>query len=184
MADHDQDDLDLDPELRDLLRELDYADDGPPAALRGQTLDAVRAAPAAAQARHRRRRLGYVAGAAAGVAAAVILALVLVTGGGSTRTVELRGSAGQLTAEVQGSDVTITGAGAALPAGARYELWTVQGDSADPQLTSAGTFTPAADGEVDAELRLPKDTPDGVTLAVTRETDDDPAPNLPPVLSS
>lgn len=190
MAEHEHDDdLDVDPELRALLRDLDYADEGPPADLRGRALGAVRAQPTRGEATERRRRRSRrpaVAGGIIGMAAAAALALVLVLGGGAgepDRTLTLTGSGGRVTVEVRGDEATLRGDGEELPAGSRYELWTVTGDPADPTLTSAGTFRPGDDGTVDAELSLPGGTPDDAGLAVTREDDTDPAPNLPPVLS-
>lgn len=189
MAEHEH--PDLDPALRDALRDLDYEDSGPPASLRASTLDAVRAQPARgdapARAARRRSRRPAVFGGALAVAAASLAALLFVvlgSDGTAPRTEQLAGSAGTLTAEIRDAEVTLKGDGAPLPAGAAYELWTIQGDPGDPQLTSAGTFRPDADGTVDAELTLPPGTPEGVPLAVTREDDDDPAPNLPPVLST
>lgn len=196
MAEHDQDDLHLDPELRALLRDLDYDDAGPPAGLRARTLDAVREQPAPGQATERRRaarrrargRRPYAVGGIAAVAAAALLALIVITGGTQDeRKVQLTGSAGSMTAEIRDTQVTLKGDGKPLPAGARYELWAIEKNAADPgspKLTSVGTFRPNADGTVDADLDLPKGTAEDVPLAVTQERDDDPAPNLPPVLSS
>ena len=197
MAEHDQDDLDLDPELRALLGELDYEDSGPPPGLRTRTLDAVRAQPVPGQATERRRaaarerrRLGRPAilGGAVGLAAAVAIALVVVLGSGGPgdpdRTLTLAGADGSVTVEIRGDEATLRGDGAQLPAGTEYELWTITGESDDPTLTSAGTFRPGDDGTVDAELTLPDGTPDDAPLAVTREDDDDPEPNLPPVLAA
>lgn len=188
MAEHD-DDLHLDPELRDALRDLDYDDAGPPSDLRDRTIGAVRAQrpPGEAAARRRRGRRPAVIGGAIGVAAAAVLALVLVLGGGNTdpdRTLTLAGPAGAVTVEIRGDEATLRGDGERLPAGSAYELWTVTGDAADPQLRSAGTFRTDTDGAIDAELELPAGTPGDASLAVTREDDDDPAPSLPPVLSA
>lgn len=194
MAEHEHDDPTVDPELQALLAELDYLDAGPPPGLRGRALGAVRAQPAPGEATERRRAAARerrwwrpaLAGGALGVAAAAALALVLVLGGGPgdpDRTLTLTGSAGDVTVEIRGDEATVRGDGAELPAGSRYELWTITGDPADPTLTSAGTFEPGDDGTVDAELTLPADTPAEAALAVTREDDDDPAPSLPPVLA-
>lgn len=189
MTEHDHDDLD--PALRGELRELDYEHAELPPGLRDRTLAAVRAQPGREERRSARRdrRVSrpVLLGGALSVAAVAILALLLVVvgfEGSAPREVDLRGSAGALTAEVRDAEVTLQGDGAPLPAGAEYELWAVQGDPADPQLTSVGTFRPDAEGAVDAELMLPKGMPENVPLAVTREDDDDPAPNLPPVLAT
>lgn len=187
MAEHDDDDLDLDPALREALRDLDYDDAGPPPALRDRTLGAVRAqrTPGQAASRRRRRRRSAVIGGALGVAAAAALAVVLVLDDtGPDRTVTLAGPAGEVTVEIRGDEATVRGDGERLPAGSAYELWTVTGDPADPQLRSAGTFRTGTDGAIDAELALPAGTPGDAALAVTREDDDDPAPSLPPVLSA
>lgn len=189
MAEHD-DELHLDPALRDALRDLDYRDAGPPAELRDRTLAAVRAQrPRGETPRRRGRRLRrpVAVGGAIGVAAAAVLALVLVLGGGGAepdRTLALTGPAGTVTVEIRGDDARVRGDGERLPAGSAYELWTVTGDPAAPRLRSAGTFRTDADGTIEAELTLPADTPGDASLAVTREDDDDPAPNLPPVLSA
>lgn len=195
MAEHDQDDLPLDPELRELLGDLDYADAGPPPGLRARTLDAVRAQPSPGEATERRRaairerrglRRPAMLGGAIGIAAAAALALVIVLGvggpGDADRTLTLAGADATVTVEIRGDEATLEGDGTPLPAGTEYELWTITGDADAPTLTSAGTFRPGGDGTVDAELTLPEGTPDDAPLAVTREDDDDPAPNLPPVL--
>lgn len=196
MAEHDDhDDLQVDPELRDLLRELDYEDAGPPPGLRARTLGAVSAQPMPGQATQRRRAerrkrslsLPYAVGGAVAVAAVGLVALLFVYAGlegDAPRTTQLTGSAGAVTAEVRDAQVTLEGEGKPLPAGAEYELWAVQGDPDAPKLTSVGTFRPDADGKVDAELQLPKGMPQEVPLAVTQEDDDDPSPNLPPVLAA
>lgn len=194
MAEHDHEHEDVDPELRALLAELDYDDAGPPAGLRDRTLGAVRAQPEPGGATQRRRdaararrmRRPTVIGTALGVAAAAVLALVLVVGGGESapdRTLTLAGADGQVTVEIRGDTATFEGEGARLPANTAYEAWTVTGPSEQPTLTSAGTFRPQEDGTIDAELTLPEDTPADAALAITREDDDDPSPNLPPVLA-
>jgi hypothetical protein len=196
MAEHDDhDDLQPDPELRALLGELDYDDAGPPPGLRARTLGAVNAQPAPGHATERRRAarrtrslsLPVAVGGAIAVAATALIALLFTVAGlegDAPRTTQLTGSAGTVTVEIRDAEVTLTGDGAPLPAGAEYELWTVQGDPDRPKLTSVGTFRPDADGTVDAELQLPEGVPQEAPLAVTREQDDDPSPNLPPVLAA
>ncbi|MGK2937031.1 MAG: anti-sigma factor domain-containing protein [Solirubrobacteraceae bacterium] len=195
MAEHDDhDDLQVDPELHALLGELDYDDAGPPAGLRARTLGAVSAQPMPGHATERRRTerrkrgisLPYAVGGAVAVAAVGLVALLFTFAGlegDAPRTTQLSGSAGAVTVEIRDTEVTLEGHGEPLPAGAEYELWAIQGDPDQPKLTSVGTFRPDAEGKVDAELQLPKGMPQKVPLAVTQEEDDDPSPNLPPVLA-
>ncbi|MBJ7328734.1 MAG: anti-sigma factor [Solirubrobacteraceae bacterium] len=185
MDEHD-DDLQIEPELQELLRDLDYTDDGPSPELRARTLGAVRALPdhrAAAHTAVRRSRRPYAIGGIAAVAAAALAALVFTLGGlegDADRTVQLTGSAGTVTAEIQDAEVSLKGSGEKLPAGTTYELWAIQ----DGTPRSAGTFTTDDDGRIDAELMLPKGAPQNAPLAITSEDDDDPAPSLPPVMAS
>lgn len=174
----------------------------PPAELRASIMDEIASTPQApavaptvslADARARRRRITTALGAAAAVAALVVAAVVIVGRDGSsgvdavlsapdavTTVLESEtGSSIQVVWSAERDEAAVVGTGlAAVPDDLAYQLWFLL----DAGVSSAGVFTPDADGAVSVVLDV--DDLDGAGWAITVEpSGGSPAPTTDIIFS-